>query len=166
MDIKRISSPNFTKGRGGEKVKAIVLHITQGDFDNSLGSRLGWMTNTKSQVSAHYLVGERPPYIIQLVSEEDTAWHAGKVVNPTWKGLTNKNPNLYTIGIEVALLNAGILQNVTQWLETAKLVRDICQRYNLPIDEEHIVGHNQIRADKLCPGKWITPKWIITLIRY
>src|SRR3990167_10358467 len=166
MDIKRISSPNFTKGRGGEKVKAIVLHITQVDFDNSLGSRLGWMTNTKSQVSSHYLVGDRQPYIIQLVSEEDTAWHAGRVVNPTGKGITDKNPNLYTIGIEVALINSGIKPKFFQWLQTARLVKDICERYNLPLDTEHIIGHKEIRADKECPGKYITPTWIIWLIKY
>ena len=42
----------------------------------------------------------------QYVKECDTAFHAGVVVNPIWKGLRKNaagehvNPNFYTIGIE------------------------------------------------------------------
>lgn len=161
-----LQSPNHVKGRNGHKVKAVVLHITEGSYTSSLGSRLGWLTSPASNVSSHYLIGDRVPYTIQLVKEEDTAWHCGLVRNPTWKGLVEgENPNQYTIGIEVALINSSIFPNVGQWFEVARLVKDICKRHNLPLDREHVIGHNEIRSDKLCPGKWITPNWILLLAK-
>ena len=154
INIKRISSPNFTKGREGEKVRAVCLHITEGNFDSSLGfartrslgSYLGWMISLKSQVSAHYLVGERPPYIIQLVSEEDTAWHA-----------SNLTVNRESIGIEHE--GGWLLQDqVNRFKPTdkthetsAKLVAEVCKRYSIPIDSDHILPHNKFSATQ-CPG--------------
>ena len=50
--------------------------------------------------SAHYAVSKSGE-IHQYVDENDTAFHAGVVVNPSW-GLIKPdvNPNFYTIGIE------------------------------------------------------------------
>jgi len=74
---------NYTKGRDGHRVRAVVLHITEG----SASGTLAWFNNPRSLASAHYLIHPTQPYVSQLVEECDTAWHAGKLVRPTWPRL-------------------------------------------------------------------------------
>ena len=52
--------------------KGLVLHGTAG------GGTVSWFQNSASQVSAHYVV-EQDGRIVQMVSEDDTAWHNGKL---------------------------------------------------------------------------------------
>ena len=74
---------NFRAGRpAGFRPEAIVLHRTG-------GSREFWRSrfNTAgSTISAHYVVG-RDGTVDMYVLETDTAFHAGMVVGPTWRGL-------------------------------------------------------------------------------
>src|SRR5579871_4128983 len=91
------AAANFRKSRAdGLKPEAIVIHIIVG----SLESAKQQFADPASQVSAHYGVG-RDGTILQFVEEEDTAFHAGIVVNPSWNSMRpGVNPNLHTIGIE------------------------------------------------------------------
>ncbi len=160
--IDKLLKLNFVQGREGYKPKAIVLHITEG----SSASAWSWFNQLQSQASSHYLVCENGE-VWRLVKEEDTAWHCGRVVNPTWKGLIpNVNPNKYTIGVEVALLTGSQMPAWKQWTATAKLVKDICQRWNIPQNELGIVNHREIRADKTCPGTWISRFYILILMKF
>lgn len=157
-------SPNFTKGRDGHEVSGIVLHIT----DSSLNSALDWFSRPESQVSCHYLLGVKNGNVetYQIVKEEDTAWHAGLVVSPTWKGLKpGINPNKYTIGIETAL-KVGEFPSIKLWFEVARLVKELYLKYPLIIlDERGIANHREIRANKTCPGSYITRSWIVNFIK-
>jgi N-acetylmuramoyl-L-alanine amidase len=151
-------SPNCQKGRSGYKPLAIVIHVTQGNYAGALA----WLTNTKSQVSAHFLT-KRDGYIEQLVDCADTAWHAGLVKDQKWTGIKKGvNPNLYTIGIE----NEGFVDiqpTGNQIWALARLVRNLCRNYKIPIDRDHIIPHNWIRADKTCPGPYFDCDKIIWL---
>ena len=51
MDIKLVGAhpENFAEGRGGQKVRVIVIHATEG----SLQGAAAWFNNPKSNVSAH-----------------------------------------------------------------------------------------------------------------
>lgn len=151
-------SPNFVKGRGDQKIEAIVLHI----MDGSLAGTDDWFSRTISQVSSHYGIGLNGE-VHQYVQDEDTAWHAGKIVPPaSWKLLKNGiNPNTYTIGIEHEghdLLNAP----VEQLNASVALIRSLCAKWGIPVDRDHIVGHYQIKVTKPnCPA---TDKSIIDRI--
>jgi N-acetyl-anhydromuramyl-L-alanine amidase AmpD len=145
--IKKMVS-NFNTGRSGYKPEAIVLHIMAG----TLPGTDAWFLNPASQVSAHYGIGKNGE-IHQYVNEQDTAWHAGRVDAPTWKGIkVGINPNLYTIGIE----HEGQADDV--WPEAQKeasaaLIREICKRWEIPIDRDHIIGHYEIYSKKPnCPA--------------
>lgn len=70
---KFIESPNYTSGRKSE-VDAIVLHYTSG---GTLDGAVSWFLNPSAKASAHYLI-DRSGAIVQMVRDEDTAWHAGK----------------------------------------------------------------------------------------
>lgn len=142
-------SPNFWSGRKGYKPELIVIHI----MDGTLVGTDAWFANSAAQVSAHYGIGKNGE-VHQYVKEEDAAWHAGRVDAPSAKLVkSNVNPNLYTIGIE----HEGKAEDV--WTEAMKqssagLIREICDRWQIPIDRRHIVGHYEIYSKKQnCPSR-------------
>ena len=159
----QIPVKNFTKGREGHCIKAVVLHITAG----STSSTLNHFNNPKSLASAHYLVSTAKPYVAQLVQEEDTAWHAGVVYRPTWKGIIEGvNPNLYTIGIESVSPSASYFPKWGQWVATARLLKEVCEKHGIPLDEIGVVNHSEINAHKSGPGIYFGRKWMLLLIEY
>ena len=148
MNIIQKKSSNFWVGRKSYRPEGVVIHI----MDGTLVGTDSWFANPNSQVSAHYGIGKNGE-VHQYVKEEDAAWHAGRVDAPLWKLIrANINPNLYTIGIE----HEGRPNDV--WTEAMKqasaiLIRDICQRWQIPIDRNHIVGHFEIFSKKPnCPA--------------
>ena len=148
VKIEWVGSPNFRKGRNGRKPIAIVNHITAGLFPGCLN----WMQNPVAKASAHYLV-TKTGRILQLVKDEDTAWHAGQVNKPSWPLYDGTNPNQYTIGIEhEALGGQGLTED--QFRATAWLHRQLVDKWNIPIDTDHIIGHYRIDSVNRpnCPG--------------
>ena len=138
---------NFRKGRRGFEPKAIVIHVIVGSLESAGLTFL----DPRSSVSAHYGVG-KSGRVHQFVEEADTAFHAGTVVEPTWRLIDPKiNPNLYTVGIE----HEGQPQDTwpdEQFRACAALVREIAGRWNITLDRDHIIMHREIRASKMCPG--------------
>jgi len=141
-------SLNFSAGRAGRKVIAIVDHITAGAYP---GCR-EWMQNTASKASAHYVVS-RAGTIDQLVREGDTAWHAGIVNRPNWSLYDGTNPNRYTIGIEHEG-QPGEELTEEQYQATLWLHKDLIRKYGIPIDRDHIIGHYRVDSVNRpnCPG--------------
>lgn len=148
MEIEWAASPNFSKGRNGKKIIAIVNHITAGAFPGCLS----WMRNPQAKASAHYLI-TRQGKIYQMVRDEDTSWHAGMVNKPNWSLYDGTNPNRYTIGIEHECLSGGLLTEA-QYKATVELHKMLIAKYNIPIDKDHIIGHYRIDSVNRpnCPG--------------
>jgi len=145
-----LGSPNKERGRGGYRAEAIVVHI----MDGTLVGTDRWFADPASRVSAHYGVGAGGE-VHHYVAEGDTAWHAGRRYLPTWRAIKpDVNPNLYTIGIE----HEGKAD--TPWSDamlatSTQLAAEICNRWSIAPDREHLVGHREIYARKTCPGTWI-----------
>ncbi len=153
MNIEFIKSPNYSKGRNGKKIIAICNHITAGQFPGCQN----WLCNPKAKASSNYLI-TRTGKIIQLVKDEDTAWANGGVNKPSWTLYDGTNPNRYTISIEHEGYGSnGGDGNLTeqQYQATLCLHRQLINKWNIPIDRNHIIGHFEI--DKInrpnCPGK-------------
>jgi N-acetylmuramoyl-L-alanine amidase len=143
-------SPNQAYGRNGQTIKGFVIHITNGSFK----SALAWCTDIKSQVSYHFII-DRGGEDIALVMPENTAWHAGLIRNATTELVRfGPNPNLYTIGIALAGV-ATAPPTVAQIAKCAKLINYLAPYYDIPLDRKHIIAHNEIRSDKICPGPFI-----------
>ncbi|MCD4789634.1 MAG: S8 family serine peptidase [Bacteroidales bacterium] len=153
LNIKSHPSPHVKVGRKGYKPEAIVIHIMEG----TLWGSTSWFQDPDSKVSAHYGIAKDGKEIHQYVKEKDTSYHAGRVHNPSWELIKpfgeNKyiNPNYYTIGIE----HEGYENS--EWDEdmykaSAELISEICKRWSIPVDRNHIVGHNEIYSKKSCPG--------------
>jgi N-acetylmuramoyl-L-alanine amidase len=143
-------SSNFRSGRHGYRPEAIVIHVMDGSF--AAGESV--FSDPNTQKSAHYgIAADGTTH--QYVLENDTAFHAGIVVNPTWPLLKpGVNPNLYTIGIE----HEGRADDIwpdAQLDASAALVQAIAARWAIPLDTDHFVRHHEIRQSKTCPGNWL-----------
>jgi hypothetical protein len=134
-----IQSPNYTNSsRKKGQVTVIVVHTIQGSYNGCIS----WFKNTKSKVSAHYVVG-KAGQVTQMVKEEDIGWHAG-------------NSNGYTIGIE----HEGYVSD-PKWVTTAmldksaKLTCYLTKKWGLPISRQHIKGHVELpKQTHTDPGKY------------
>lgn len=136
-------SPNYTQGRGGNSIQYIIIHwFGMGTIDGAISS----FQNPSREASAHYLISNSR--IVQMVDEKDTAWHCGVY-----------SMNQKSIGIEN---DANPDKPLTEegYKTVAKLVREICDRYGLSIDREHIKGHREIKPTQ-CPGTIDLDKIII-----
>jgi N-acetylmuramoyl-L-alanine amidase len=146
----QLLSINFGEDRkSAYPISMIVIHVTEGDAD----SVISWFNDKSAKVSAHYMV-KKDGAIVQFVSEDDTAWHAGRVDHPTaWMVVARlpSNPNGYSIGIEHEGDGTHELEPAQRAASIA-LIRDICARRAIPIDRTHIVGHHEIYSLKTCPG--------------
>jgi len=130
-----ISSPNFSS-RNGKKIEFIIIHwFGIGSIDGAIAS----FQNSARQASAHYLISNNR--IVQMVDEVNCAWHCG-----------NLDMNQRSIGIEH---DAGIdpARDLSEesYQTSGKLIREICDRYGIPLDRDHIKKHNEIKATQ-CPG--------------
>lgn len=87
--ITNRSSPNFTPGRGGKKITAIVIHWWGSPATNpSTAGVVNWLCNPAAQVSAHLVISGTNREVYHLVNNWDTAWHAGNfTANQTTLGL-------------------------------------------------------------------------------
>ena len=123
-----------------------------------------------ADVSIHYLV-DRDGTVYCFVPEDRSAWHAGK---GQWLGdekYTDKM-NKYSIGIELMAIGsqqdmAGYLHSGeykklddslkgftdAQYEALAALVKDICERNDIPLDRQHIIGHQEYSPKKKDPGE-------------
>lgn len=147
---RRSAGDNFHAGRSGTDVDMLVIHVTEGDR----GSVRSWFGLDASDVSAHYMVCTDGT-IDKFVDENDTAFHAGRVLNPTAPLVLERpgvNPNLYSIGIE----HEGDGQHELgpkQRAASLELILSIARRRpGIALDRRHIVGHHEVYAAKTCPG--------------
>lgn len=158
-----IGSTNNTRGRRGHKPRAIVIHIMQ----DSLHSVDNFFNNPDpapdAPVSAHYGIGKLGE-IHQYVAESDTAWHAGRVSNSTWAGITpGVNPNLYTIGIEHEG-RSGQPWTQAMYESSAWLIAQIANRWSIEINPANVIRHADIYDVKsFCPGTGVDLGILISL---
>lgn len=140
-----IPSPNYSKGRA-KPLRGIVLHTIVG----SAASAIGHFKNPASQVSAHYVIA-MDGTITQMVNNQDTAWHAGRLSN---NQTIFTDPNAETIGIEHDDGGdpAGSPRSDALYSASAALVRALSDAYGIPLDRVHIVAHREIYSKKTCPG--------------
>ncbi|MEW5851521.1 MAG: N-acetylmuramoyl-L-alanine amidase [Myxococcota bacterium] len=125
------STSNYSAGRGGAPIQYVVIHTVQGSYAGAIS----WFRNPAAQVSAHYVIRSSDGAITQMVNEGNTAWHAG-----------NFTYNQRSIGIE----HEGFVGQPEVWYTpemyaaSAALVADICDRYGIPKDRGHIIGHVEV----------------------
>jgi len=133
------------------RIQFVVLHYTNASLERSLALL------THGEVSAHYLIGDGPATVYQLVDENRRAWHAG---DSQWDGRTWLNSS--SIGIEIVNPGFDTTPNGRVWYPYSEaqiqsliaLLKDIVKRNN--INPRYIIGHSDIAPlRKLDPGPLI-----------
>ncbi|MFD6492608.1 N-acetylmuramoyl-L-alanine amidase [Streptomyces sp. NPDC060188] len=133
------STSNYAVGRTAS-ISKVVIHVTQGSYAGTIS----WFQNPTAEVSAHYVVRSSDGQITQMVRDKDTAWHA-------------RSGNASGIGIE----HEGYIDDPTWFTDamyrsSAALTAYLCDRYGIPKDRAHIVGHSEVPGnDHTDPG----PNW-------
>lgn len=121
-------------------------------------------------ISIHYII-DRAGTVHCYIPEDRVAWHAGAGTYADDPRLTDKM-NHYAIGIEVLGIGSEAdmsiyltgeeyralddsLKGFTQEQYDALklLVADICSRNDIPMDREHVIGHEDYSPDKTDPGE-------------
>ena len=137
---------NFSS-RGGHKIDRIVIHHNATTNKNVAMNT--WLQSSPAQTSAHYEV--TPTEIIGCISESDAAWHCGGTGGADQPKMSY--PNQRSIGIENVNSSGAPKWSVDHKtiVNCAKLVADICKRYSIPCDRQHVLGHKEVTATA-CPG--------------
>ncbi|WP_406166429.1 N-acetylmuramoyl-L-alanine amidase [Streptomyces canus] len=132
---------NFTAAERpwSHQVDRVIIHVTQTAYTGTLAI----FQNPAKKVSAHYVVRSADGHIAQCVREADIAWHAG-----------NWDYNTSSIGIEhEGWVDKPAYFTEALYQESAKLTAGICERYGIPRDRAHIIGHYEVPGtDHSDPG--------------
>ena len=128
--VEWIPTPyNHDVGRVDGEVDYIVIHYTAISYNRTIKA----FNLPGSQVSAHYVI-RQDGHIAQLVGEADTAWHAGN----SWF-------NDHSIGIEIEKSDESNPDfTPEEYYAAAALACAIAARHNIPLDRDHVIGHNEI----------------------
>jgi len=152
---ERCDSPNFDARPDGCRVELVVVHAISLPpdefggpgvselFTNALDPQADpyYATICDLRVSAHFFI-RRDGRLIQFVSADDRAWHAGA---SQWRG--RERCNDFSIGIELEGCDTQPFEPV-QYERLAEVVRVLRGHY--PIQD--VVGHSDI-----APGRKTDP---------
>lgn len=134
MQIIWKGSPNKDGKEYREPITHVVLHwFGVGTLDGANNR----FQNDTTDVSAHYGISDDTVY--QWVKEEEVAWHAG-----------NYAMNQCSIGIEHDATTTKNASDKT-YQTAGQLLREICDRHNIPLDRAHILKHSEV-VPTSCPG--------------
>ncbi len=115
----------------GLEIRYIVIHDTEIPYTTTLNV----FQNPLTYASAHYVVRASDGHIAQMIENNNVAWHAG-----------NWYINGHSIGIEhegVAIAGASWYSEF-MYAASAKLVRYLATKYGIPLDRQHIIGHDEV----------------------
>lgn len=112
------------------KIDYIIIHDTEGGWQGTLN-----LVQDPTYVSWQYTMRSSDGHTWQHVNAKDVAWHAG-----------NWYVNMHSIGIE----HEGFAAQGATWYtealyrNSARLVRYLAAKNNIPLDRAHIIGHDQV----------------------
>ncbi|MGW0841545.1 N-acetylmuramoyl-L-alanine amidase [Streptomyces sp. NPDC002787] len=113
-----------------QRIRYIVVHDTEATWDTTLQ-----LVQDPTYVSWHYSLRSTDGHIAQHVKNKDVGWHAG-----------NWYVNAGSIGLE----HEGFLASPDAWYTeamyrtSARLVKYLADRYGVPLDRRHILGHDTV----------------------
>ncbi|MFD7325945.1 N-acetylmuramoyl-L-alanine amidase [Streptomyces sp. NPDC059875] len=113
-----------------QSIEYIIVHDTEATWDVTLK-----LVQDPTYVSWQYSLRSSDGHIAQHLPLKDVGWHAG-----------NWFVNAKSVGLE----HEGFLTAPDSWYTeamyrtSARLVRYLAQRYDIPLDRQHILGHDNV----------------------
>lgn len=164
------------------KIEYVMLHFSSAiliDWNDPYNIDLIRDIFIDGGVDAHYLIG-RDGTVYCNVPEDRVAYHAGRGTF----GEVVDNMNSRSVGIEIAAI--GSVRDMSKYMTAAQyatipaenigytdaqyealgaLVADICERYGISVDREHIMGHDEYNPNKNDPGELFDWDRLITEVK-
>ncbi|MEW1774907.1 N-acetylmuramoyl-L-alanine amidase [Streptomyces sp. NPDC086777] len=114
----------------GIRIDSIVIHDTETSYDAAVN-----LFTQPGGSAAHYVMRSSDGAVTQMVPTKDLAFHAG-----------NYSTNMHSIGIEHEgyAAHGATWYTEAQYEATAELVKYLAARFDIPLDREHIVGHDNV----------------------
>ncbi|MDI5971565.1 N-acetylmuramoyl-L-alanine amidase [Streptomyces sp. SL13] len=115
----------------GMKVRYIVIHDTESSYQSAIDS----FQAPGNGDAANYVMRSSDGAVTQMVPDKDVAFQAGNY----WF-------NMHSIGIEHEgfAAHGATWYTRTQYQNTADLVTYLAARYGIPLDRQHIIGHDNV----------------------
>jgi N-acetyl-anhydromuramyl-L-alanine amidase AmpD len=133
-------------------LRYVIIHVAQTTYSGALSV----FRNPRTKVSAHYVVRSSDGHVAQCVRDSDIAWHAG-----------NWGYNTRSIGIEHEgwVDRPGYFTDA-MYERSARLTASICERYGIPRNRAHIIGHHEVPgSDHTDPGRHWDWKRYLRLVK-
>ncbi|MBK3576071.1 N-acetylmuramoyl-L-alanine amidase [Streptomyces sp. MBT65] len=115
----------------GVQIKYIVLHDTESSYDAAIKT----FQTAGTGDSAHYVMRASDGAVTHMTHTKDIAFHAGNY----WF-------NMHSIGIEHEgyAAHGATWYSQAQYQATADLVKYLAAKFDIPLDREHIIGHDNV----------------------
>ncbi|MFC9735466.1 N-acetylmuramoyl-L-alanine amidase [Streptomyces roseolus] len=113
-----------------QSIDYIVVHDTEATWDVTLK-----LVQDPTYVSWQYSLRSSDGHVAQHLPLKDVGWHAG---------------NWYVNAKSVGLEHEGFLTAPDSWYteamyrSSARLVRYLAKRYDIPLDRQHVIGHDNV----------------------
>lgn len=114
----------------GLDIRYIIIHDSEVSYDGTINTFL-----RQTYTSANYVIRSSDGQITEMLPPKNVAWQAG-----------NWYINSHSIGIE----HEGFAVEGSTWYSepmyraSAKLVKYLAKRFNIPLDRQHILGHDNV----------------------
>ena len=123
--------------REGQKIELVIIHTTEANWTASVAT----LQNDPGK-SVHYIIGT-DGRVAQFITEATTGYHGGNI-----------DYNERSIGVEhVGYATKPFTE--AEYAVSARLVDHLTEKYAIPRDRAHIIGHDQIpngtRIDRESP---------------
>ncbi|HZE39497.1 MAG TPA: N-acetylmuramoyl-L-alanine amidase [Stackebrandtia sp.] len=128
--------------KDGLKITHIVIHDTETSYTNALK-----LVQDPTYLAWNYTVRSFDGHIAQHLQSKDVGWQAG-----------NWSMNMHSIGVEhegVAADGSWFTEEMYQ--SSAKLVKYLSKKFDIPMDRAHIIGHDNVPG--LTPASIKTMHW-------
>ncbi|MEU5282284.1 N-acetylmuramoyl-L-alanine amidase [Streptomyces asoensis] len=115
----------------GIRIDTIIIH----DLESTYDAGVNGLAQPTNSAATHYVMRASDGVITQMVPTKDIAFHAG-----------NYSTNMHSIGIE----HEGYAAQGAKWYTeaqyeaTADLVKYLSTRFGIPLDRQHILGHDNV----------------------
>lgn len=112
------------------RIDSIVIHDTESSYESAISS-----FQKPGGGSAHYVIRSSDGAVTQMVPTKDLSFQAG-----------NYSTNMHSIGIEHEgyAASGGTWYTQTQYETSAELVAYLADRFDIPLDRQHIIGHDNV----------------------
>jgi N-acetyl-anhydromuramyl-L-alanine amidase AmpD len=120
-------------------INLVIIHVAEGSYDGTVAA----FQNPATNASSTYVMRSSDGASTQMVREKDVSWNAGNAdysmssVALEHEGFTN-DPSWFTDAM---------------YQGSARIVASVVRKYDIPIDRQHIIGHNEV-PDPNNPGQF------------